>query len=238
MGAIDPVGLAESPRSTNDELEAVLPKDGVPWYKKSYLVKTNICVISLMLFSGSNGFDGSLMNGLLALPQWREFMDSPSGAWLGFINGIYSLGCAIGYPVAAWVSNRYGRKFPVWISLVMCAIGIAVQTSAKDDVSFVVARLFQGFSQGFTLSVPLLIAENAYPTHRGICSAMVCCGPSLRGVIRSLTYILLDSIIAAGILEPSLQRGPLSERETTRAAGHGECLRSSRCSSLSSVSRA
>jgi MFS family permease len=173
MGAVDVAEVAETPRSTNDELEAVLPKDGIPWYRKSYLIKTNICVISLMLFSGSNGFDGSLMNGLLALPQWREFMDSPSGAWLGFINGIYSLGCAVGYPVAAWVSNRYGRKFPVWISLAMCAIGIAVQTSAKDDVSFVVARLFQGFSQGFTLSVPLLIAENAYPTHRGICSAMV-----------------------------------------------------------------
>ena len=174
MGAVDVAEVAETPRSTNDELEAVLPKDGIPWYRKSYLIKTNVCVISLMLFSGSNGFDGSLMNGLLALPQWREFMDSPSGAWLGFINGIYSLGCAVGYPVAAWVSNRYGRKFPVWISLAMCAIGIAVQTSAKDDVSFVVARLFQGFSQGFTLSVPLLIAENAYPTHRGICSAMVC----------------------------------------------------------------
>lgn len=154
MGAVDVAEVAVTPRSTNDELEAVLPKDGIPWYRKSYLIKTNICVISLMLFSGSNGFDGSLMNGLLALPQWREFMDSPSGAWLGFINGIYSLGCAVGYPVAAWVSNRYGRKFPVWISLAMCAIGIAVQTSAKDDVSFVVARLFQGFSQGFTLSVP------------------------------------------------------------------------------------
>ena len=68
MGAVDVAEVAETPRSTNDELEAVLPKDGTPWYRKSYLIKTNICVISLMLFSGSNGFDGSLMNGLLALP--------------------------------------------------------------------------------------------------------------------------------------------------------------------------
>jgi MFS family permease len=175
MGVTENPEVAVNPRSTNDELHAVLPKDGTPWWKKSYLIKTNICVLSLMLFSGSNGFDGSLMNGLLALPQWREFMDEPSGVWLGFINAIYSGGCAIGYPVAAWVSNRYGRKFPVYISLLCCAIGIAVQTSAQNDVAFVVARLFQGFSQGFTLSVPLLIAENAFPTHRSICSAMVCC---------------------------------------------------------------
>jgi MFS family permease len=175
MGVAENSEVAVNPRSTNDELHAVLPKDGTPWWKKSYLIKTNICVLSLMLFSGSNGFDGSLMNGLLALPQWREFMDEPSGVWLGFINAIYSGGCAIGYPVAAWVSNRYGRKFPVYISLLCCAVGIAVQTSAQNDVAFVVARLFQGFSQGFTLSVPLLIAENAFPTHRSICSAMVCC---------------------------------------------------------------
>lgn len=31
--------------------------------------------------------DGSLMNSLQAIEQWNSFMDSPSGAWLGFING-------------------------------------------------------------------------------------------------------------------------------------------------------
>lgn len=198
---LDHPDVAENPGTTHDELEAVLPKDGKPWYIKSYLVKTNICVISLMLFSGSNGFDASLMNGLLALPQWREFMSEPSGAWLGFINGIYSLGCAVGYPVAAWISNRYGRKFPVWISLIMAAVGIAVQTSAQDDVAFVVARLFQGFSQGFTLSVPLLIAENAFPTHRGICSAIVSSHLTSRKSVRTVANHLVTSTIAAGTSE-------------------------------------
>ncbi|KAF4964252.1 hypothetical protein FSARC_7806 [Fusarium sarcochroum] len=160
-------------KATGTELAAVLPDDGTPWYKRKNLVKVNICVISLMLFSGSNGFDGSLMNGLLALPHWNEFMDYPTGAWLGFINAIYSLGCATGYPVAAYISNRWGRKLPVWASVFCAAIGVALQTAAQNDVMFIIARLFQGWSQGFTLSVPLLIAENAYPTHRGVCSALV-----------------------------------------------------------------
>ncbi|KAM0548769.1 hypothetical protein ACHAPJ_009765 [Fusarium lateritium] len=163
-------------KATGTELAAVLPGDGTPWYKRKHLVKVNYCVISLMLFSGSNGFDGSLMNGLLALPQWNEFMNYPTGAWLGFINAIYSLGCATGYPVAAYISNQWGRKLPIWVSVLCAAIGVALQTAAQSDSMFIVARLFQGWSQGFTLSVPLLIAENAYPTHRGVCSALYNCG--------------------------------------------------------------
>ena len=127
-----------------------------------------------MRFSGSNGFDGSLMNSLLALPWWRDFMDNPTGAWLGFINAAYALGCAIGYPIAAYVSNRWGRKLPVWISVLLSVIGVALQTAAQNQATFIIARYFQGLSQGFTLSVSLLIAENAYPTHRGVCSAIVC----------------------------------------------------------------
>jgi hypothetical protein len=39
--------------------------------------------------ASANGYDGSLMNGLQALPRWNEFMNKPAGAWLGFINAIY-----------------------------------------------------------------------------------------------------------------------------------------------------
>ncbi|KAM6524487.1 hypothetical protein FALCPG4_010099 [Fusarium falciforme] len=170
-------------RSAGVELAAVLPNDGIPWYKHKHLVKVNFCVMSLMLFSGSNGFDGSLMNSLLALPWWRDFMDNTTGAWLGFINAAYALGCAIGYPIAAYVSNRWGRKLPVWISVLLSFIGVAMQTAAQNQATFIIARFFQGLSQGFTLSVSLLIAENAYPTHRGVCSAIYNCGWHFGSVI-------------------------------------------------------
>ena len=45
------------------------------------------------------------MNGLQALPQWQEHMDSPTGAWLGFINAIYYVGTASNAPIAAAVNN-------------------------------------------------------------------------------------------------------------------------------------
>ena len=58
-------------------LAAVLPQDGIPWYKKPSLLKLNICLFSLFLFSSANGYDGSMMNGLQALPQWQAALNHP-----------------------------------------------------------------------------------------------------------------------------------------------------------------
>ncbi|KAM0327408.1 hypothetical protein ACHAQA_005694 [Verticillium albo-atrum] len=163
-------------RTVGIELASVLPDDGLPWYKRSHLLRLNFCMLSLCLFSGSNGFDGSLMNGFLALPQWHEFMEYPTGAWMGFINAIYMIGAGAAYPAAAWVCNKYGRKPGVWIGQGFMVLGTGLQAGAPNANVFVVSRLFVGFSTGFMLSVPMLIAESAYPTQRGILSSLYNCG--------------------------------------------------------------
>ncbi|RSL80985.1 hypothetical protein CEP51_006162 [Fusarium floridanum] len=172
--------------AVGDELAAVLPDDG-PWYKQKHLVKLNFSILLLIMFSSSNGYDGSLMNGLLALPQWHSFMDSPTGAWLGFINAIYSLGSAIVYPPAAWVCNRYGRKLGVWIGYALLVLGTALQTAANGQVAFVLARLFLGAASAFFVSVPLLISENAYPSQRGVASSLYNCGWFVGSVVAAWT---------------------------------------------------
>lgn len=116
------------------------------------------------------------MNGLLALPQWRDFMNNPTGAWLGFINAIYSLGAVIGFPVAAWICNKWGRKLGLWASLFVSFVGCALQAAAPNEAAFIIARLLMGISQGLSIGAPLLIAENAFPTHRGIASSIYNCG--------------------------------------------------------------
>jgi hypothetical protein len=37
------------------ELAAVLPNDGIPWYKKPHLLRLNFSIISIVLFSAANG---------------------------------------------------------------------------------------------------------------------------------------------------------------------------------------
>ena len=118
-----------------------------------------------------------MMNGLQIFPVWHTFMNNPEGAWLGFINAIYWLGNGISYPIAAWVANRWGRKMGVYIGYCFLILGVCLQTAAQNPNSFVLARLFLGgASAWFGCSVPLLISETAFPTHRGVACSLFNCG--------------------------------------------------------------
>jgi MFS family permease len=97
-------------KGVGPELAVALPDDDLPWYKKAHLRRLNFSLFCLILFSSANGYDGSMMNGLQALPQWQDFMDHPTGAWLGFVNAVQSLGAFLCYPVVAWSNNHFGRK--------------------------------------------------------------------------------------------------------------------------------
>jgi MFS family permease len=168
---------ANDRKAVGKDLAAVLPDDTRPWYRQSHLIKLNFCILSLIMFSSANGYDGSMMNGLQALPQWQLFMNHPKGAWLGFINAITWLGSAIFYPISAWYANSYGRKSGVWIGYGFLLLATAMQTAAQNQATFVVARLFLGCASAwFSTAVPLLITETAYPTQRGVCSALFNCG--------------------------------------------------------------
>lgn len=169
-----------SQKAVGQELAALLPDPTTPWYRKSHLLKLNFCVLSLVLFSSANGYDGSMMNGLQALPQWQEFMDTPTGAWLGLINAIQPLGSVIAYPVVAWFVNRYGRKKAIWVGYLWLILSVALQTCAQNVATFVLARFFLGqVSAWFASAAPLLITEIAYPTHRGVVTALFNCGWSV-----------------------------------------------------------
>lgn len=173
------MGISAPPsnKAVGKELASVLPQDDKGWYTRGYLLKLNFIVISLVQFSSCNGYDGSIMNGLQALPSWHAFMNSPAGAWLGFINAVYWLGCGVTSPLAAMVANKYGRKLGIYFGYFFLVLGVTLQSSSQNSTTFIMARLFLGCASGFySNTVPLLINEIAYPTHRGVVSALFNCG--------------------------------------------------------------
>ncbi|KAG9195800.1 hypothetical protein G6011_00921 [Alternaria panax] len=176
------MAISKAQNGLNDDLRAVLP-DSKPWYTKSHLVKLHFCILSLSLFSSANGYDGSLMNGLQALPQWEAFMNAPAGAWLGFLNAIYWLGMGVSYPLTACVANKYGRKLGVYIGYVFLFTGSLVVLS-DTETAFVLSRFLIGCSSAwFGNAVPLLINEISHPVYRGILSALFMCGYYAGGTI-------------------------------------------------------
>ncbi|KAH7118328.1 sugar transporter [Dactylonectria macrodidyma] len=158
--------------------------DEKPWYKYGHLVKLNYICISLVLFSSANGYDGSIMGGLLALPRWNEFMNEPAGTGLGWITAIYWLGNGAVCPVASWVSNRYGRKTGVYFGYLFLILGVGMQAAAQNEITFTISRLFIGAASGWLATAsPLLIGEIAHPTHRPILSALYMCGWFVGGTV-------------------------------------------------------
>ncbi|KAH6989941.1 general substrate transporter [Ilyonectria destructans] len=164
-------------KSVGPELAAILPPNDIPWYKKRNQVFLNFCLICLFLLSSGNGYDGSMLNGLLALPHWQSFMKHPSGAWLGFVSGASSLGAMFFYPVVAWSSNRFGRKPTILVGYIFLCVGVGLQTGATNIPMFVISRIIVGIASAFFGGcVPLLVTETAYPTHRGVFTGLYMCG--------------------------------------------------------------
>ena len=117
--------------------------------------------------ASANGYDGSLMNGLQALHQWNDFMETPTGAWLGFMGAIYWVGNGICYAMSAWVANKYGRKLGIYIGYIFLVLGVAT-SAGKHDYYFVLMRFFVGCASAwFSGPVIALINEDKQAEREG-----------------------------------------------------------------------
>lgn len=113
-------------------------------------------------------FPGSLMNGLQSLIQWREYFNTPTGALLGLVNAAQSIGSVLSLPFVGWFSDRFGRKPVLLAGIILVIVATIIQATSINLPMFIISRLIVGFGGMFVVQPsPMLIAELAYPTHRG-----------------------------------------------------------------------
>ncbi|GJJ12800.1 hypothetical protein Clacol_007045 [Clathrus columnatus] len=160
--------------------------DSTPWYKKSRLILLNACILLLLITSSTNGYDGSMMNGLQSLEQWRSAFNNPAGGMLGLLNAIQNIGSLAGYPFAPYLSDGLGRKKTILIGAFIMTAATILQTASQNVGMFIGARFLIGFGLTFCANAaPLLVSEIAYPSQRA----------ALTSTYNSLWYA--GSIIAA-----------------------------------------
>ncbi|KAK8131345.1 Sugar transporter [Apiospora sp. TS-2023a] len=149
-------------------LAEVLPQTSKSWYQQSHLLKLNLLLLVPLLSSSVAGYDGSLMNGLQSLHQWRAFFGQPAGATLGLVNAAQSIGSVLALPMIGWLADTYGRRAVLLAGILLVIIATIIQTASVNLPMFVVSRLVVGFGGMFAVHPsPMLIAELAFPTHRG-----------------------------------------------------------------------
>ncbi|KAL4889663.1 general substrate transporter [Aspergillus ambiguus] len=157
-GHIDPHKLAKLPKH---------------WWEYPALLKLNIGLLSGLLAWVTTGFDGSMLNGLQAVPSWTEYFDNPSGARLGTMANGFAYGNLITIFMSFWLCERFGRRWPLFGSALILIVGTIVQTAAQNFVTFVLSRFIVGMGTGILGVVSLLLlAEVSYPTHRAVITAM------------------------------------------------------------------
>ncbi|KAK1235083.1 hypothetical protein PQX77_001702 [Marasmius sp. AFHP31] len=162
------------------------------WYKDPGLRKNCFVVAFLYLGAYTLGYDSTLFNGLQSMPQWNAYFDTPSGKRLGLIMASMYFPQLVTTPIAAWISDSFGRKKAAWIgcssvvrrllttraantegSRSLKIIGSFVGCFALNEGMLITGRVFVGGGTTILLVVtPCWISELLHPRLRGIGGAL------------------------------------------------------------------
>ncbi|TXT10533.1 hypothetical protein VHUM_02038 [Vanrija humicola] len=155
-------------------ITALLAERDVKWYKGAQLKLTFILSL-LLITAATNGYDGSMMNGLQALTTWQEYFGHPENKprLFGVFNAIQNIGSLAGLPFAPYVADRFGRRAGIFLGCCIMLVATALQTAAQNVGMFIAARGLIGFGLSFSLiASPILITELAFPSYRAPFTAL------------------------------------------------------------------
>ncbi|TVY35879.1 Lactose permease [Lachnellula subtilissima] len=141
----------------------------VTWYKDPGMRSLYVALMFAVLTSATNGYDGSMMNGLQALDEWKKSFHNPDAATRGLLNAIMSVGSIVALPITPYIADGLGRRVGVITGCVIMVIGVILQSIGVNIRMFIAARFLIGFGIAIAHgSAPLLIAELVHPQHRAI----------------------------------------------------------------------
>ncbi|TAQ90664.1 hypothetical protein B7494_g967 [Chlorociboria aeruginascens] len=114
------------------------------WVPESTLTLSFLLIFCSMVQSATNGYDGSMMNGLNILPSYTDYFNL-NPATTGLNTASVFIGGVCGPLISGIMSDRLGRRPAILWGSVITLIGVLLQTAAQDIAMFVVARIVLGF---------------------------------------------------------------------------------------------
>ncbi|KAE9400683.1 general substrate transporter [Gymnopus androsaceus JB14] len=137
------------------------------WYNNKRLITLNAWIVILLITSCTNGYDGSMMNSLQSLPQWKNCFNHPSPSELGLLNAIQNVGALAACLFAPYMSDGIGRRYTVLFGAFIMVSAAVIQAASQSVGMFIGARFLIGFGLAFASNAaPMLISELSYPPYR------------------------------------------------------------------------
>ncbi|KAJ8090204.1 hypothetical protein AAF712_006187 [Marasmius tenuissimus] len=171
--ASTPSPLAKIEEVYNTEYEKALANTSLdPLSKRSF--QLYFIVMVGFLNAVSSGFDGSLMGGINAMPQYLSYFNEETvGKSTGIVFMIYVVGNCAGSLFAGPVTDICGRRGGMFVGGAFILIGSAIVTAATGKGMFLGGRFLLGFGIAIsTTAAPTWVTELAPPQWRGRLGAL------------------------------------------------------------------
>ncbi|TPX17550.1 uncharacterized protein E0L32_012143 [Thyridium curvatum] len=137
------------------------------WFHDPGLRKLNMGIAFMFSSAAANGYDGSLMNGLLTIHQWKDDIGDISPSILGLIIAGISLGGLPTFIPAAYVSDWIGRRLTIGLGSSIMIVASFIQAFTSGPWAFLGTKIMLGIGLGFAqTSAPPLTTEIAHPRYR------------------------------------------------------------------------
>jgi len=158
------------------------------------------CCLLGFLCSTMNGYDGSLLNALLANSNFKEFFHgSDDGLWAGIVASLYQIGGVSALPFVGPAVDTWGRRVGMFIGGLVIVVGTIIQGTTNYTES-----LGQFMAGRFILGFGVSIAASAGPIY-----VVEVCHPAYRGVVTGLynTFWFTGAIVCSGVARGALDMG-------------------------------
>ncbi|KAK7056820.1 hypothetical protein VNI00_002537 [Paramarasmius palmivorus] len=119
--------------------------------------------------SGDSGFDSTVMGGVNGMLQFQQYFGmTGAGAKTSIVFGIYTIGSLCGTLPAAYLPDRFGRRFSMFFGNCVLIAGAVVTANATQMSMFLGGRFLTGFGCSCAAtSAKSYLAEIVPPRTRG-----------------------------------------------------------------------
>ncbi|KAF2140766.1 uncharacterized protein K452DRAFT_50984 [Aplosporella prunicola CBS 121167] len=175
--------------------EAMLKEPPRPFSGRSMVLY--LCCLVGFFCSTMNGYDGSLLNGLLMNKDFKAFFHgSEDGIWAGIVTSMYQIGSVVALPFVGPAIDSCGRKGGMFIGAAAIIAGTLINATTWWTASvgqFEAGRFVLGFGVSIASSAgPMYVVETTHPAYRGVVTALY------------NTFWFVGSIVAAGAIRGAL----------------------------------
>ncbi|KAH8200927.1 hypothetical protein TruAng_004936 [Truncatella angustata] len=157
------------------------------WVPESTGALSGLLMVCSIVNSCTNGYDGSMLNGLNILPSYTDFFNL-NDVTKGLNTASVFIGGCLGPLVSGIITDRLGRRPAIFWGAVITLIGVILQTAANGIAMFVVARILLGFGVALSGIAGGVYLSETFPSRWRAWGV---------GILNDFYYI--GALIAAGV---------------------------------------